>query len=376
MAENNSSKQVVTWEQLLVSLNSANSNPDNAAWDTYRYMQANVGEGMTSEQARTLLLIYMKMKVKRPSLIHSLMLGVAVRMSEAYADFRLPAFLKMWGAENLRDEDKRPSAGKDGKTYSSLLEKLSKAYMRYTLHHPNETADDRFHKLIVEEAARLGFREPRPMVAVKVFETAQGSRKLRSVKLIGSNGDEMLADSHLFNCPPWEITGKLYDVLPRESKNENVRVEHVAQSMQKIEDVFGTEIGFVDRYDATHQQYHVYDNQSRHFVAERPCVRPIVGGYVTFCPIIPAVDKFKSAIVISVADKYSARTQFGAQAATVAFVNKEKGYLKYVTENKEEGFCNLDKCPVEVKGGDVIHIVTFLRRGKDGEKRKYVAEVY
>lgn len=367
----------ISWQQLLASLNDVAVQPKDKAWDICRYMQAHVGTAeLDSENARTLLLCYMQLPLQHPSLVHSLMLGVAVKMSESYADFRFVQFLNLWHVSNLRTEDKQPQAGKDGRTYSSLLEKVTKAYIRYKMTHPEEHLDDAFRALINAEAMRLGYKPAMHMIAVKMFETQREGRKLRSVKLVSAKGDELLADWHAFNAKPFEIVGRMYLCVPRQGKTGALRAEHIVPSQQAMSSVFPVAVGYVDRYDAEHQHYHIYDVQSRHFVAERPALRLQVGNYVLFCPVIPQVDKFKSAIVQQVMDKYKGREQFGARSAVVQFVNTEKNYLKYRTEDGDEGFCSLQVCPKDVKQGDNLRLILFLKRGKDLEKRPYVAEAY
>lgn len=369
-------KTDITWDQLLASLNDATSNPEDTAWNIYRYMQANIGEGLSSEEARTLLACYVKLPVRKPSLLHSLMLSIATRMSELYADFRYINFLNVWQSSNLRTEDQQPQQGKDGKVYASLIEKVTKAYIRYRMTHAEETLEDSFRRMVNVEAARLGFRPMQQMIAVKAFETEHNGRKVRSVKLVGSDGAELIADSHSFACKPWEICGRMYDVMPRVSKTGTLRAEYICESQRSMAEAFPPTVGFVEHYDAQHDHIHVFDNQSRHFVAEGSKVKPAVGSYVLFSPVIPAVDKFKSAIILRVLDKYEARERFGAASARVAFVDTEKGYLKYVTEDKREGFCQLARCPQGTKQGDSLRLIIFLKRGKDGEKRPYVGEAF
>lgn len=288
-------KTNISWEDLIAVLNDDSKSAEDKAWDVYSYMKENVGTNeFSSEEARTLLLCYMKLDVKRPSLVHSLMLAIALKMSEVYADFKLINFMNMWKGSNLREDDKSPQTGKDGKKYASLLEKVTKSYIQYKIAHPQETLEDPFRNVVNAEAARLGY--------------------------------------------------------------EPIR------------------IGFVDYYDGSRNFFHVYDNQSRHFVAKSPAVRPNVGDFVYFMPVVPKDDPFKSALIQRVADKYEGREKFGVVAAEVLIVNKEKNFVKYKTEDGDEGFCNLDRCPKGVKKGDATRLIMFMKRGKDGEKRPYVGE--
>lgn len=82
-------------------------------WIIYRYLNANYRQ-LGSIESRRVLVVYMKLKNRRPSMLHSQILNVASHMSEIYPDFRLPDFLRLWDTTNLRDEDYQPSEMPDG----------------------------------------------------------------------------------------------------------------------------------------------------------------------------------------------------------------------------------------------------------------------
>ena len=158
-------QQVLSWDELLESINNGASHPDETQWAIYRYLKENYkNEG--SVMSRTLLAAYMKLHVNEPSLINSLMLGIATKVSEVYPDFRFPQFLKAWGYKgNLRNQDKERQTGKDGRTYLALVERVDRALQSYLLHHPEEERED--CNLIVS------------MYAVKVFEKISDGKKRR-----------------------------------------------------------------------------------------------------------------------------------------------------------------------------------------------------
>lgn len=381
--------KVVNWDELVAILNDTTRKPDDMAWSIYHYMKMRVSlpdskhnEGVTqtetlsSDVAQKLMECYTKLPIQRPSLIHSLMVSIAIKMSQVYADFHFITFLNTWGLSNLREEDKQPQKDKSGKVYPSLLEKLTKAYLAYRLRNRQETMETGLRTLINAEATRLKFKPVVSMVAVKIFESVRDGRKIRTVKLVGPQGDEMMTDWHVFGQKPWDIAGRMFDVMMRESEAGTLRVEYAAPSVREVADVYGRVVGFVDGYDKTHDHLHIYDAQSRHFVAESSKVHPGVGEFIYFCPIIPKVDKFKSAIIVEQLDKYQGRELFGTKGAKVLFVNTEKEYLKYASEDGVEGFCHLDRCVSGVKQGDEVRIITFLKRGMDGTKRPYAASIF
>lgn len=372
--------KVDTWEELQVALhNAANSHPDETGWRIYQYMKANFDE-LESEFARTLLLCYMKLPCTRPSLLHSCILALALKMADKFADFRLVPFLRMWnqGATDwcLRSDDYERGE-KDGKTYAALSERLAQAYVRALLNAPEDRLDSTQHSTLVGIARKMGYQGIMPMVAVKIFETENEGKKIRSVKMIGGKGEELIVDRHLFNCRPWEICGQLYDVLLRQSqKTERLRAEAVALSSKTIVDVFPPVIGYVDGIDLKHSHYHIFDSQSRHFVAENPIPAPKIGQFVRFCPIIPAVDKFKSAVVLDIIPQGDGRKMFGIHQLHITSINAEKEYYTYTIEgevNADEmeptGIIFFNECNRRPNTGDVVDAIVFLRRCADGKKR-------
>lgn len=131
-------KKIPSWNELIALLNSADEHPSDTAWSIYRYLNANYKE-MTSVEARTLLASYFKIPLPKPSLLHSCILGVALKMSEVFADFNLLKFLVHWGYDvHLRPEDRMQQAGKDGKTYISLEDKTERSVRKYLTEHPAE----------------------------------------------------------------------------------------------------------------------------------------------------------------------------------------------------------------------------------------------
>lgn len=371
--------QSVTWEELLDSIATGAAHPDDTNWKIYRYLQNNY-KTIGSVTARTLLAAYMKLHVKRMSLIDSCMLGMAVKISETYVDFKLPKFLEAWGYDScLRAQDLRRQTGKDGRQYLSLKERVERAIQSYRLHHPEECKGE------CEGVVS--------MYAAKVFEKEANGRKRRYVKLVATNGSELIADSHQFPCRPWEISGRLFDVLTRVSKQGNERVSDIVVSAKRVDEVFSTEVGYVEFVDESHGHIHVYDSQSRHFVAEKSAhtaLKISVGNYVRFCPIIANGDHFKSAAIVSVMDKYEGRKAFGIYEAKVEYANVKDRYIRYSIESAirytpegnviKAGFASTANLPEDVRNGMVqgshVRLILFLKRGKDGMKHNYVAEIF
>lgn len=380
MANSDNHNKTVSWDELLDAISTGTLHPDDTNWMIFRYLQQNY-KTMGSVEARTLLLAYLKLRTKDASLINSCMLGMALKISEAYCDFKLPNFLHAWGYDNcLRPQDLQREKGKDGRMFLSLKERVERALQSYLLHHPEENRD--------------GCDGIASMYAVKGFEKETGGRKRRFVKLVAPNGTEFIADSHQFPCRPWEICGCMFDVLTRVSKQGKERAVDIVVSQKRVDEIFPAEIGYVDYIDGSHGHIHVYDSQSRHFVAERQNVAPGVrvgqGCFVRFCPIIVNGEHFKSAAVTSTMEKGEGRNAFGVYEARVDYINAQERYIRYTLVSPintspegsiaQSGFASTASLPDAAMNGMAVgghvHLILFLKRGKDGVKRNYVAEMF
>lgn len=95
-------------------------------WILYRYMKANF-DRLTSVQIRCLLRDYMLLHNERPSMLHSTILGFALKFHKDHPDFSFYRFFLLWGPENLRDEDFEDNyyadkeAEREGEALASIL---------------------------------------------------------------------------------------------------------------------------------------------------------------------------------------------------------------------------------------------------------------
>ncbi len=375
----NPTTEVPTWDQLIESVSDGAKHPEETNWAIYRYLRQNY-KSIGSKEARMLLATYMKLRQKKPSLINSCMLAIAVKVSEEYADFHFPNFLKAWGYDScLRNEDRQRQTGKDGRQYPALIERTERALNSCLLHHPEESREG-CHSIVM-------------MYAATMFEKEQNGHKRRFVKLVAPDGTEFIADSHQFPCRPYEICGRMFDVLTRVSKQGSERAAEIVLSKKTVQEAFATTTGYVDGIDTSRGHIHVYDSMSRHFVAEKsqcPEKAAVKGSFVTFCPIIAQGDHFKSAAITALLDTYKGREAFGIHTARIMYVNAQECYIRYsITSGStaadggtiaQEGFASTARMPEEAKRqlavGQPIRLTLFLKRGKDGVKRNYVAEVF
>lgn len=74
---------------------------------------------------------YLKLELPRPSMLHSLILGEAIKVEQnTPLQFRIRDFIRMWGLDNLRDEDWEQFKTTEGNTLPSIVEKLIGVYIK------------------------------------------------------------------------------------------------------------------------------------------------------------------------------------------------------------------------------------------------------
>lgn len=379
-----------------------------------------------SVRSRQYLAEYVHLNLPRPSKVHSAILGAAVSMAHRFADFRFALFLRMWNISFLRPEDYVQGKAQDGKAFLSLAERVAKAYMHSLLLRPDDRLDREQLELLRPIAQKMRYYSPRPMLVTRVTKAEVRGRTIRFAHLIDARGLELSCEVHnlLPNplAPPsdgrhYASVGQVYDVLPREKQHfvdesgtaDFARVEQAYLSLKPVAEAFPTAVGYVESYDAGHQHFHVFDQQSRHLVADAAAQRlgqygqisVKAGDYVLFAPIIPMPKEsgksvFKQAHIISKYAREEGPAAFGLREAKVTYVNAEKKYYSWelvdpaspiveagTTEPAfTSGFVSFGEGRGPHAGGlaipavgQTIRMVVYLKRGKDRQKRPHVVHV-
>lgn len=97
---------------------------------------------------KILLNQYLQLELPKPSILHSLILGEAVKVEKnTPLQFRIRDFVRLWGLENLRSEDWMQFTTEEGNTMSSLVEKLISVYVK-EIKTDNVEAPDNFCQLV------------------------------------------------------------------------------------------------------------------------------------------------------------------------------------------------------------------------------------
>lgn len=98
-------------------------------WFLYYHLR-NTPLNSVLQRKRTLLL-YFKLNLESPSLLHSMILSEAIKLKKSSpSQFRLRDFLRFWNPGNLRNEDWNRFKPKHGNSRKSLVENLIEVYTK------------------------------------------------------------------------------------------------------------------------------------------------------------------------------------------------------------------------------------------------------
>lgn len=381
------------------------------AWLIVKVISAQ-GESLDGLTCRQLLADCMRLPLPKPSPVYSALLSAAVKVAAVTNDFHFTLFLERWDVTHLRPEDhERQVHGEQGHTYPSLVERIVKAYAHALLLRPEEVLSDSQWKAFLPLYQQRGFLPVQPMVVSRIKSaTTREGRKLSFVTLVSPGGQEtecvssQLPPHPLRPLPPdkrhYVHIGQLYDVILRQ-KDADERVVHEAfLSAYPATRAFPQVVGYIESIDVSYGHMHIYDAQSRHFVA--PVQRfshERAGQFVRFLPLIPLKSKFKTAILVSQATA----SDFPPRAIRITAVNAEKGYASWeliddrspIMESQSmyqqsqgepspsytTGYLYPESLPKDTADlsslgiGSEHQAIVYLRRSKDGLKRPHVAIV-
>ena len=128
-----------------------------AGWILYRYAKHEL-ERKATYNVRLALSLYLKLKVEKPSLLHSFILRIAVDLETEFKnDFKFTAFLEMWGFENFSEEDWERFETEEGRLLPCLAEKAIGRYCKELIDDHINAVPDGFVQLI--ESARKRFQK-------------------------------------------------------------------------------------------------------------------------------------------------------------------------------------------------------------------------
>ena len=110
--------------------------------------------GGEAYKRKALLNQYLQLDLPKPSILHSLILGEAIKLEQnTPLQFRIRDFISIWGLENLRDEDWEQYRTDNGNTLPSTVERLIGVYAKELKTDGVESSDD-FSKLVDKALAK------------------------------------------------------------------------------------------------------------------------------------------------------------------------------------------------------------------------------
>ncbi|MFW5607199.1 MAG: tetratricopeptide repeat protein [Campylobacter hyointestinalis] len=99
---------------------------ENYGWALYRYAKAYMND-LNIDKFQKILHEYLRLENEKPSMLHSMMLNLAINYSKEYKTLNIFEFFQAWNPKLLQAEDyEEKYSQKDAKNYPSLVSKLIK----------------------------------------------------------------------------------------------------------------------------------------------------------------------------------------------------------------------------------------------------------
>lgn len=118
---------------------------------------------------KQLLRSYLVLDLPRPELLHSLILGEAVKVERnTPLQFRIRDFMNLWGWNNLRPEDWTQFKSENGNTVTSLVEKLISVYTR-EIKTDNVQSPDEFNDIVDEALTKFPNNQNMPLYKATIL---------------------------------------------------------------------------------------------------------------------------------------------------------------------------------------------------------------
>lgn len=408
---------------------------NNYAWIIVKAINSELHR-LGSVESRRLLAEYLRLPAERPSQVHSAILSVAISVAKVYPEFHFASFVRMWDLHNLRPEDCKPVYSRDGKSFPALSEKTARALGKSLIIYPEDSPSLEQTPSGIEPLLRNYGLSVHAMLVTRIKDAAhKEGRKFRFVNLVSPEGIEVETLANVLVPSPlhplsegkrhYVNIGQLYNVVLR-TKNGSQEMEEQGSSASKMHvieysvsaaslasqsptSVFPTVVGYIESIDTEHGHMHIYDCDSRHFVASvQRFSRERVGDFVRFIPVIPQTSKFKTAIIVTSIPSTSEDVAMILREIRITSIDREKGYASWELADKEHpiierlspiqlsqgetspsftnGYLSLNadgspqvSCNFSAKSltrGQSFRALVYLKRGKDRQKRPRVAKLY
>lgn len=132
----------------------------------YALKQIAVGE---TRKRKTLLNQYLQLDLRKPSILHSRILGEAIKVEQSTPlQFRIRDFIRIWGLENLSKDDWEQYRTENGNTSPSIVEKLIGVYAKELKTDGVESSED-FSQLVDKALAKYPKNQNMPYYKATVL---------------------------------------------------------------------------------------------------------------------------------------------------------------------------------------------------------------
>lgn len=125
---------------------------------------------------KELLHNYIMLDLPKPTILHSRILDEAIKVEHnTPLQFRIRDFVRLWGMNNLRDQDWEQFRTNDGNTYPSIVERLISVYAKELKTDGAEATDD-FNNLVDEALIKYPHNQNMPYYKATVL-ISQGKKQ-------------------------------------------------------------------------------------------------------------------------------------------------------------------------------------------------------
>ncbi|MCC8115449.1 MAG: hypothetical protein LIP03_15925 [Bacteroidales bacterium] len=141
---------------------------EKQGWEIYHILRQISLDEVDMRKRR--LFQYLKLELKKPSLLHSLFMSEALKMDKGShkGDFLFMKFTEMWGFDSFRDEDWEQRTNKEGQLLPSVVERVISACVK-EMHEENLTPGEGFCQLLDKAIERFPKNNHLPRYAAQIL---------------------------------------------------------------------------------------------------------------------------------------------------------------------------------------------------------------
>ncbi|MBR6284882.1 MAG: tetratricopeptide repeat protein [Muribaculaceae bacterium] len=116
-----------------IAAKALNALREHKGWEIYHQLKDGMGQ-MPLHDVRQVLFNYLQLPVARPSMLHSMIMGMAVQAAKLHEEFNFAEFMTRWGTDCFTEADWERRRG-DKVTFPSLVERVVTRYIAAARRH-------------------------------------------------------------------------------------------------------------------------------------------------------------------------------------------------------------------------------------------------